>query len=106
MAGCFGNHPFDRHFEFQLIQHLNDEANYDGYCDALFEEFNEETFTYIEDVMNEADYKKGVPYRSNRWFEYCYNKNKTVEQAARLIEKIVKSRISKSNKKVNNYENN
>lgn len=31
MAGCFGNHPFDRAMEQQLMRHLDEESSY--YCE-------------------------------------------------------------------------
>ena len=37
MAGCFGNSPFDRYMENELFRHLDEEAEFDNWCEELLE---------------------------------------------------------------------
>jgi len=40
MAGCFGNHPFDRIMEQQLMRHLEEESKFDcDNCDGSNESY-------------------------------------------------------------------
>lgn len=38
MAGCFGNHPFDRHLEGQLNKHLSEESAFNTFAENIFDE--------------------------------------------------------------------
>jgi len=51
MAGCFGNHPFDRAMEQQLMRHLKEESKY--YCIECNYEHKEEDLE-IEDNEDET----------------------------------------------------
>ena len=56
MAGCFGNSPYDRHLEGQLNAHLNEEAQWQNYCDAVAEKIPKDIWTdELEDWFGYSD---------------------------------------------------
>ncbi len=56
MAGCFGNHPVDKHLEGELNRHLSKEDEYDKYVEKVCDEI-EVGNEAMDDFLNskEAD---------------------------------------------------
>jgi len=49
MAGCFGNSDFDRNEERKLMNHLNEESNFDSYLNSILEDCSK-----IEPVLSDT----------------------------------------------------
>ena len=52
MAGCFGNHPFDRAMERQLYQHLDECQDYESMCEEMCKNIPDDLWDEYEDCVN------------------------------------------------------
>ena len=52
MAGCFGNHPFDRYMERQLYRHLEEEQDYESMCEEICKNIPDDLWNEYEDCIN------------------------------------------------------
>ena len=52
MAGCFGNHPFDRAMEQSLYRHLGQEADYESMCEMICKNIPDELWDEYDDYCN------------------------------------------------------
>lgn len=54
MAGCFGNHPFDRYFENQLYRYLADCDDYEQMCEKLCSVIPDDLWDKYDDHINKV----------------------------------------------------
>lgn len=52
MAGCFGNHPFDRAMEHQLYQYLGECQDYESLCEKICEKIPDDLWDIHDDFAN------------------------------------------------------
>lgn len=54
MAGCFGNHPFDRQMERELYRYLADCDDYEQLCEKIAEKVPDELWDKYDDFANKV----------------------------------------------------
>ena len=91
MAGCFGNSFFDRNMERQLMNHLNEEADFDNWAEDVFANKINEQF-YNENELWLDDYDG----QCNKWINKLYSKSKSPEVAAAILERAFNIYIKKA----------
>lgn len=82
MAGCFGNHPFDRHMEHQLYRYL---AECDDY-ETLYE-------TVTKDIPDDLfdEYEKTIDKLIDRYIEPRLRRElMTMDDARKFLANLIK----------------
>jgi hypothetical protein len=83
MAGCFGNHPFDRAMERDLYRHLDKEVDYETMCEMICEKIPDDLWDEYDDYCNKMIDK----YRASRIERGIM----TMEEAQNLLLRLVEA---------------
>jgi hypothetical protein len=77
MGGCFGNHAVDRWMESQLFNYLEEDAEYEHWCEKIDDLYPDEMLDkYADDIYDDL---------GDKLYNYLYLKDYSAEDASRIL---------------------